>query len=96
MCRSMRCDQCPLSFYCGNRDLLSNVEALKEVVLLVEQWAAEHPLMTRWTRLKKQYPNMEDNAKFSICARDLGYECKDCALVDCEECWDVPVEEEQE
>ena len=70
-------------------------ELIKEAVKTVEQWAVEHPLMTRWTLLKKQYPNIKDNAKFSICARDLGYECKDCALVDCEECWDMPVEEER-
>lgn len=91
MCRSMRCDQCPLSFYCGNCDLLSNVEALKEVVLLVEQWAAEHPLLTRWTKLKKEYPTLNDSERKQLCVRAFGYQC-DCDL-DCAKHWDVPVEE---
>ena len=94
MCRSMRCDQCPLSFYCGNCDLLSNVEALKEVVLLVEQWAAEHPLLTRWTKLKKEYPKLSNNEKTQLCVCAFGYEC-DCDQ-NCAKHWDVPVDEEEQ
>ena len=71
-------------------------ELIKESVKIVEQWAVEHPQETRWTKLKKQYPNMDNKAKYSVCARDLGYECEDCADIQCNECWNKPVEEAQE
>lgn len=56
----------------------------------------EYSQESRWTLLKKQYPNIKDNAKYSICARDLGYDDKDCDNTDCKDCWDMPIEEGQE
>lgn len=97
MCKAYdTCQVCPARGRCINNIASTwNDEEIKKSIAIFEQWAVEHPQETRWTLLKKQYPNIKDNAKLSICARDLGYECKDCALVDCEECWDVPVEEGQ-
>lgn len=98
MCKAMKgCTICPYDKICAcHANSTWSIKQIERAVKTVEQWAKDNPQETRWTLLKKQYPNMKDNAKFSICARDLGYECKDCALVDCEECWDVPVEEGQE
>ena len=55
------------------------------------QWAVEHPQETRWTKLKKVCPVLNDNARKQICVRAFGYQC-DCDM-DCAKHWDVPVEE---
>lgn len=73
-------------------------ELIKESVKTVEQWAVEHPRWavehpqeTRWTKLKKVCPALNDNEREQICVRAFGYQC-DCDL-DCAKHWDVPVEE---
>lgn len=92
------CDDCPLHGKCainGGRLLRDDKDIIASVAT-VEQWALEHPLMTRRIKLKKQYPKLNDDAKYDICAEHLGYECKDCEHTDCKDCWDMPVEEGQE
>ena len=98
MCRVHRdCAECPADGNCVTGiNANSSNEQVEKAVAIVERWAKENPQETRWTLLKKQYPKLKDNAKFCICARDLGYECKDCALVDCDDCWDILVDEEEQ
>lgn len=94
---SYGCRCCALYGRCAFKlDAELTGELIKEAVKTVEQWAKDNPQETRWTLLKKQYPKLKDNAKFSICARDLGYEYKDCDHTDCKDCWDMPIEETQE
>lgn len=98
MCKDQSsCKRCPASGNCIKQSFFPRCPSnIRSEVKLVEQWSAEHPLLTRWTKLKKQYPNMDNKAKYSVCARDLGYECEDCADIQCNECWNKPVEEAQE
>lgn len=69
---------------------------IRREVALVEEWAANHPEKTRWTLLKEQYPNISDDMKHKICARYLGYDYRWCHPSLCGDCWDTPIEEEQE
>ena len=98
MCKDQSsCERCPASGNCIKQSFFPRCPSnIQSEVKLVEAWAAEHPEKTRWTLLKEQYPNMDNKAKYSVCARDLGYECEDCADIQCNECWNKPVEEAQE
>lgn len=69
-------------------------EMIKESVKFIEQWAKDNPLLTRWTKLKKEYPTLNDNEKTQLCVCALGYKC-DCDL-NCAKHWDVPVDEEEQ
>lgn len=97
MCRSCKsCNDCPAykDLTCGfNNSQVRTKEQAQKMVKIVWEWALEHPQETRWTLLKKQYPNMNDNAKERLCVRSLGYKCEFCDETNCAECWDVPVEE---
>lgn len=92
-----QCKGCPLNGICVvNVDTGYSKDEMEKHIAIVEQWAAEHPQETRWTKLKKQYPKIADSDKYEICARALGYECKDCENTDCKDCWDEPVDNEEE
>ena len=89
------CGDCALYGRCVIKlDAELTDELIKETVETVEQWAAEHPLMTRWTKLKKQYPTLNDSERKQLCVCALGYKC-DCDL-NCAKHWDVPVDEEEQ
>lgn len=98
MCKEYdTCQVCPARGRCTDHIVSTwNDEEIKKSIAIFKQWAAEHPLMTRWILLKKQYPKIADSDKYEICARTLGYECKDCDHTDCKDCWDMPVDEEEQ
>lgn len=96
MCKAYdTCQVCPARGRCTDNIASTwNDEEIKKSISIFEQWAADHQQETRWTLLKKQYPKLNDDAKYDICAEHLGYECKDCEHTDCKDCWDMPIEEE--
>lgn len=62
----------------------------------VEQWSKEHPQRTRLQDFREKYPNalLYYDGTPKPCCSDLGY-CKECPEVTtCEECWNMPVEDE--
>lgn len=91
MCKNVRCLDCQLQGACDN--FISN-GAYELVVKAVERWAKENPQETRWTKLKKEYPKLNDNEKTQLCVCAFGYEC-DCDL-NCAKHWDIPVDEEEQ
>ena len=72
-------------------------EGRKKLISDVEQWSKEHPLRTRLQDFREKYPNakMCENGLPSACCMSLGY-CKRCddPEIDCEVCWNMPVEED--
>ena len=96
MCKAYdTCQVCPARGRCTDNIASTwNDEEIKKSVAIFEQWAAEHPQETRWTKLKKEYPTLNDNEKKQLCVCALGYKC-DCDL-NCAKHWDMPVDEEEE
>ena len=72
---------------------------IKELINDVEQWSKEHPQRTRLQDFREKYPNAQicESGLPSACCASLGY-CKSCDPVEnnCEVCWNMPVEEEDE
>ena len=96
MCKAQSsCEHCPASGNCIKQSCFPRCPSnIRSEVKLVEQWAAEHPLMTRWTKLKKEYPTLNDSERKQLCVCAFGYKC-DCDL-NCAKHWDMPVDEEKE
>lgn len=95
MCKAMKgCTICPYDKICTyHANSTWSIKQIERAVKIVEKWAAEHPQETRWTKLKKQYPNINDDAKERLCVRSLGYKCDFCDEMNCAECWDTLIEE---
>lgn len=101
MCKTISdddgCESCTQYCVCyglddaTDNDIIEAIEAVEKWAVEHPQWAVEHPQETRWTKLKKVCPVLNDNARKQICVRAFGYQC-DCDL-DCAKHWDVPVEE---
>ena len=100
MCNSYisewNCNGCPRETEptCEITDL--GPEGIKKLINDVDQWSKEHPLRTRLQDFREKYPNalLYYDGTPKPCCSDLGY-CKECPEVTtCEECWNMPVEEE--
>lgn len=83
---------------CGITDL--GPEGIKKLINDVDQWCKEHPQRTRLQEFREKYPDalMKQGNCPKTCAKDLGY-CKECPCIkglicDCDECWNMPVEED--
>ena len=97
MCESYKnCKGCPRD-YKGCLDLGVELDGLDELENDVEQWSKEHPQRTRLQDFREKYPNalLYYDGTPKPCCSDLGY-CKKCPEVTtCEECWNMPVEEDE-
>lgn len=49
------CNDCPAGYYEG----CSSLNGVSKLVLIVEQWAKEHPVKTRQSEFLKQWPDAE-------------------------------------
>lgn len=110
MCNSYisewNCNGCPRETEptCEITDL--GPEGIKKLINDVDQWSKEHPLRTRLQDFRGKYPNAEvypDGQPVICCAR-LGYR-KYCGksfddnhegFNVCFNCWNMPVEEDDE
>ena len=97
MCESYKnCKGCPRD-YKGCPDFGVELDELDELENDVEQWSKEHPQRTRLQDFREKYPNalLYYDGTPKPCCSDLGY-CKECSEVTtCEECWNMPVEEDE-
>ena len=97
MCESYKnCKGCPRD-YKGCLDFGVELDGLDELENDVEQWSKEHPQRTRLQDFREKYPNalLYYDGTPKPCCSDLGY-CKKCPEVTtCEECWNMPVEEDE-
>lgn len=85
---------CRISFLDGNIDPDESYKQVRDMIMKSEKnERLEHSQESRWTLLKKQYPQLSDNMKDQLCCKKFGYDCPECSGMDCEECWDLPVEE---
>lgn len=90
------CRECP-RYEKGCLDFDTDMDALGELENDVEIWAEEHPQKTRLQDFREKYPNalLYYDGTPKPCCSDLGY-CKECPEVTtCEECWNMPVEEDE-
>lgn len=96
LCNSMeRCAECLLRGHCVfDKDTAADNAQIKKVIEIVEKWSKEHPVKTRWQLLCEQYPSIEESIKKCLCCRKFGYDCPMCGTIDCEQCWNLPIEEE--
>ena len=99
MCKSYEnCEGCPRD-YKGCLDFGVELDELDELENDVEQWNKEHPQRTRLQDFREKYPNAQicESGLPSACCKSLGY-CKSCDPVgnNCEVCWNMPVEEDDE
>ena len=103
--RRRMCNYYPRCFECPRADEPNcNIEEmsdeeLENFVNTVEQWSKEHPQRTRLQDFREKYPNAQicESGLPSACCKSLGY-CKSCDPVgnNCEVCWNMPVEEDDE
>ena len=78
----------------GNQKHERIAEEAEVIAAALSALLEAYPQETRWTKLKKEYPTLNDNEKTQLCVCALGYKC-DCDL-NCAKHWDVPVDEENE
>lgn len=98
MCKAQEsCEQCQAYGNCLKLSSFPRCKPnIRREVKLVEAWASEHPEKTRWDLLKEQYPSINDDMKYKICVRYLGYHYICCHPSLCGDCWDMPIEEEKQ
>ena len=72
-------------------------EELAKLISDVEKWSKEHPQRTRLQDLLEKFPKVEIDKEGlpSFCCAKLGHVCT-CAQSTCKDCWNMPVEEEDE
>lgn len=102
MCaKSNFCDDCPIYKTTGGNCGLAynNAEMLAVHVGIVEQWAKEHPAVTRQSRFLKEFPNAirTTYGAIGICPQYVDPDIK-CGETGCEECkqeyWSEEIEDE--
>lgn len=96
MCTAIEnCEECP----CIETDFCKNVspkeldqKGAEDVVRMVEEWAAAHPIKTRQSVFLEQWPNcmIDNNGVVWICPRnvdnkricdlELFYDCRSCPV----------------
>ena len=94
------CDSFPVEAACEGCPLFSENHSClmydPESVPIVEQWSEEHPQKTRKSDFLDKYPNAEvgDDGIPNLCCSRLGY-VKNCPRnKDCADCWNEPLEDE--
>ena len=98
MCKSYEnCEGCPRDGK-GCLEFDMDLDAFEELENDVERWAEEHPQKTRLQDFREKYPNAYicESGLPSACCMSLGY-CKSCddPENDCDDCWNMPVEEDE-
>ena len=99
-CGGVRCSDCPFShennggeLYCEELEILYPERAIE----IVEKWSDEHPHKTFLSDFLEKYPNAmlrEDGMPYGVCPYVLGYdEAKECNYLNCNACWNRPLEE---
>ena len=93
------CKGCPRKEEPGCDSSTMSDEELAKLISDVEKWSKEHPKRTRLQDFLEKYPNAQicESGVPSACCKSLGY-CKSCDPVgnNCEVCWNMPVEEDDE
>ena len=93
-----RCLECPRGdkLNCNIEEMSD--EELENFVNNVEQWSKEHTLRTRLQDFREKYNNAPRGTEGlpRVCCETLGY-CNHCNAnrADCENCWNMPVEEDK-
>ena len=73
----------------------------EKCIAIVQEWSDQHPVKTRLSVLKEQYPNARFNKGTEVpyaCVRSLyGIECPFSGKAtishdDCNKCWNTPIE----
>ena len=95
-CSNISCSNCPLFIERkGKIPHCADMEYPIEATEIVRKWAKEHPRKTRKDVLLEKLPNaltFKEGYPQSCCAL-LGF-CSECENSDnCEECWNMEVEE---
>ncbi len=102
MCHSIKCSECP--FYNNNGTGIGcdvfMVQHPEKSIEIVQKWSDEHPQKTYLSESLKNYPNAKlraDRTPQGACLYDLGLISKDdCRKKsNCVECWNQPVEEDE-
>ena len=97
-CSGGFCAGCPRKENPSCDDSMMDDDELNKLIADVEKWSKEHPQKTRLQDFREKYPNAllyYDGTPIPCCS-DLGY-CKECPEgTTCEDCWNVPVEEDDE
>ena len=88
-CPREKCLKCAI-------EVLSDT-GIKELINDVEKWSKEHPQRTRLQDLLEKFPKAEIDKEGlpSFCCAKLGYVCN-CLKSTCKDCWNMPVEEDDE
>ena len=93
------CKGCPRKEEPGCDSSTMRDEELAKLISDVEKWSKEHPKRTRLQDFLEKYPNAQicESGVPSACCKSLGY-CKSCDPVgnNCEVCWNMPAEEDDE
>lgn len=95
MCKTYQgCAGCRAIGICNYMGMESDAQR-QELVGIVERWSKEHPQKTRLDDFKEKYPNASPDAHGfpDFCCAKLGY-VRNCGKTTCEECWNMPLEEE--
>lgn len=90
------CENCPR--YKEGCSLISTSKPyLEKLISDVEKWSKEHPQKTRQQDFLEKFPKAEtdDNGIPNFCCAKLGYTC-DCLKTDCCECWNTPLEDDEQ
>lgn len=91
------CENCPrLKEGCSL--LATNKQYLEKIVADVEQWSKEHPQKTRQQDFLEKFPKAEtnNNGTPKACCKHLGYTIDCPTRSSCKECWNKPMEEDDE
>lgn len=93
------CKGCPRKEEPGCDSSTMSDEELAKLISDVEKWSKEHPQKTRLEDLIEKYPSAKLNRSGypTFCCQALGY-CDECLHGGngCKDCWNMPVEEDDE
>ena len=101
MCDSFNnCSDCPFENATDKDEICEtwvfNRKNFKEAIKLIQEWSDSHPVKTRLSVLKENFPNYRRDGNGEpeepyVCAKDLFGD--DCQCNDmCMECWSKPIE----
>lgn len=100
-CIANNCINCPLSHRNnGIEDICVKLEAKypEKAVEIVENWSKEHPVKTYLSDFLEKYPNAirDNDGTPKSCVNNLYNTDPDCVCLDCDECWNRPLDEMEE
>ena len=103
MCEATKCASCKLYHVQGGCCIApekEKIDAFKEAIAIVEQWAKEHPVKTRQSEFLKHYPDalILAHGCLNACPMDVFSDADiNCNAQPCFECkkafWSAEVEE---